>query len=36
MLANGSGDGGLYNEITIRNREGSDQITFKRKREIAE
>jgi phospholipid-transporting ATPase len=36
LLANGSGDGGLYSEITVRNREGDDQITFKRKRELAE
>jgi magnesium-transporting ATPase (P-type) len=32
MLTNGSGDGGLYSEIIVRNREGDDQITFKRKR----
>lgn len=35
MLANGSGDGGLYSEIIVRNREGDDQIVFKRKRELA-
>ena len=36
MLANGSGDGALYSEITVRNREGNDQVVFKRKRELAE
>lgn len=36
MLSNGSGDGGLYSEIVVRNREGDDQVVFKRKRELAE
>lgn len=36
MLSTGSGDRPLYQELTIRNKEDTDRITFKKVRELAE